>query len=74
MWKRFNDIQFIIFFIFFFLSRTYSLTGAYRKLLIKPENISWKLQTYENEVNNLILSDMDELNKVTLDEYPGLFV
>lgn len=51
--------------------RTYSLAGAYRKVFIKPENLSWKLQPYENETDNLILSDLDELNETTLTEYPG---
>lgn len=48
--------------------KAYSLTGAYRKLIIKPEKLVWSLVKYENETDNLIQSDLEALNKVPLPE------
>lgn len=37
------------------------MTGAYRKLLLKPANLSWELIKYNEETDNLIQSDWEEL-------------
>lgn len=42
-------------------SRTYSLSGAYRKAVIKPIELSWKFMKYNNESDTLIRSDIEEL-------------
>ncbi|VDI03974.1 Hypothetical predicted protein, partial [Mytilus galloprovincialis] len=40
-----------------------SLPGAYRKIVIKPGDVGWKLYRY-NDVNvELALSDLDKLQK-----------
>ena len=41
--------------------KAYSLTGAYRKLIIKPENMTWYFIKHSNETDNLIQSDLEEL-------------
>lgn len=38
-----------------------SLGGAYRKMMVKPENLQWKLTTYEDPSESLILSDLEKL-------------
>lgn len=43
-------------------TKMHSLTGAYRKVFIKPENLDWKLVPYENPNDVLILSDVEKLN------------
>lgn len=45
-------------YIFF---RAYSLTGAYRKMIIKPEHLTWELFKYKSETDNLIQSDWEEI-------------
>lgn len=45
-------------------TKMHSLTGAYRKVFIKPENLDWKLVPYENPNGALILSDLEKLNNV----------
>lgn len=41
--------------------RAYSLTGAYRKMLVKPSNISWYFLGYDKDTDPLIRSDLEEL-------------
>lgn len=41
--------------------RSYSLTGAYRKLMLRPTNLTWELIKYNEETDNLIQSDWEEL-------------
>ncbi|CRK94027.1 CLUMA_CG007551, isoform A [Clunio marinus] len=41
----------------------FSLTGAYRKVFVKPENFSWKFMKYQNHDANLILSDYSKIFK-----------
>lgn len=45
------------------ISRTYSLCGAYRKVLVKPTNVSWYFMKYKNDSDDLIQSDLEELRK-----------
>lgn len=42
--------------------RTYSLSGAYRKMLVKPIDLNWYSMAYNNENDTLIRSDIEELN------------
>lgn len=41
--------------------RTYTLSGAYRKVLEKVQNLSWESIRYNNPTDNLIQSDYEEL-------------
>lgn len=45
-------------------TKMHSLTGAYRKVFIKPENLEWTLVPYEKPNDALILSDLEKLNGV----------
>lgn len=47
----------------FSISRMYSLCGAYRKVLVKPKNVSWYFMKYKNDSDDLIQSDLEELRK-----------
>ncbi|XP_076271379.1 pseudouridine synthase 7 isoform X1 [Rhynchophorus ferrugineus] len=44
--------------------KTYNLSGTYRKLLGKPEDLESKIMYYNDPTDNLILSDLDELKKI----------
>lgn len=44
-----------------FLSRVYSLAGAYRKLLVKPDNVNWYTMKYNQDSDPLIRSDMEAI-------------
>ncbi|XP_014670043.1 PREDICTED: pseudouridylate synthase 7 homolog [Priapulus caudatus] len=44
--------------------KDYALPGAYRKILVKPTNLSWKLYGYHDNTLPLTLSDLDRLNMV----------
>ncbi|XP_012526540.1 pseudouridylate synthase 7 homolog isoform X2 [Monomorium pharaonis] len=46
-------------------NKKYSLSGAYRNILEVPTNLTWKIMHYENKHDDLILSDIDEMKKVT---------
>ncbi|XP_067642840.1 pseudouridylate synthase 7 homolog [Eurosta solidaginis] len=41
--------------------KTYSLAGAYRKLLIRPSNLTWKFRKYSDPEKALIASDWDHI-------------
>ena len=41
----------------------FSLTGAYRKVFVKPENFSWKFMKYQSPTADLILSDYSKIFK-----------
>lgn len=47
--------------MFVYFNRTYSLTGAYRKLVIRPERLTWQLVRHNEETDNLIQSDYELL-------------
>ncbi|CAO1319707.1 unnamed protein product [Diamesa tonsa] len=52
-------------------NKDYSLGGAYRKVFIKPEKLSWSFKNYTDQDSNLILSDIEKHNKVTETKYDG---
>jgi hypothetical protein len=41
------------------------LSGAYRKILEIPTNLSWKIMHYKQQNDDLILSNIDEMRKRT---------
>lgn len=41
--------------------KAYCLSGTYRKIVLKPENLTWKIVRYSDPYCDLILSDLDEL-------------
>uniref|UniRef100_A0A2P2I276 Pseudouridylate synthase 7 homolog n=1 Tax=Hirondellea gigas TaxID=1518452 RepID=A0A2P2I276_9CRUS len=46
--------------------KSYSVSGAYRALMLKPKNLSYKIQSYTDPMKPLILSDLDRLNGLVL--------
>lgn len=48
--------------MFNIICRTYTVSGAYRKLISKVQNLSWKTVKYNDPNDNLIRSDLEELN------------
>lgn len=46
--------------------KLYSLTGAYRRVVIKPEGLSWKLVKYNTPEDNLIRSDFEEIKNINV--------
>ncbi|XP_013103621.2 pseudouridylate synthase 7 homolog [Stomoxys calcitrans] len=51
--------------------KTFSMAGAYRKLLIKPSEMSWQFCSYATPEETLILSDFEKLVGKTLDDLKG---
>lgn len=41
--------------------KAYSLTGAYRKLIVRPEHLTWQLIRHATDTDNLIRSDLEEM-------------
>lgn len=41
--------------------RTYNLSGDYRNILGKPQELTWKIVSYNNPTDNLIISDLQEI-------------
>lgn len=41
--------------------RTYNLSGTYRKICQRVEDIDWKILFYDNPTDNLIRSDLEEM-------------
>lgn len=58
--------------IFYFIHcRTYTLSGSYRKIFGKVEDLTWKIVNYNDPTDNLILSDLQQLKgetKLQIDE------
>ncbi|KAK7116888.1 hypothetical protein R3I94_023281, partial [Phoxinus phoxinus] len=49
--------------------RDYSLAGAYRKLLIRPSDVSWELIQYDDPRVPLVLSDVEKLENTPAPVY-----
>ncbi|KAG1929645.1 pseudouridylate synthase [Pimephales promelas] len=49
--------------------RDYSLAGAYRKLLIRPSDVSWELIQYDDPRVPLVLSDVEKLENAPAPVY-----
>ena len=43
--------------------RQYSLPGAYRRMVIKPTDVKWKVYMYDDVTKELTLSDLDMIHK-----------
>lgn len=54
-------ISLIYFIPRFSFCSVFSLTGAYRKAFIKPENFSYKFMKYQGQSTELILSDYSKM-------------
>lgn len=48
--------------------KTFAMAGAYRKLLLKPTEMSWEFRTYATPEQTLILSDFELLKGKTLEQ------
>ncbi|XP_049794111.1 uncharacterized protein LOC126203787 [Schistocerca nitens] len=55
--------------------RAYSVGGAYRHIAVRPTNVSWKIMHYSDPQTTLVLSDLEEMQKVTPpeDEKDGVY-
>lgn len=47
--------------------RTYSLSGAYRNIIITPSCVKWEILSYDDVSKPLALSDLDVIQGTTLD-------
>ena len=54
-----------------FHRRDYSLSGGYRKIIVKPGNLGWQLMHYDDYTKPLILGDLDIINKVVVETTPA---
>lgn len=43
--------------------KTFISYGSYRKIMVKPANVNWKIKQYSNPQQNLIETDLDQLSK-----------
>lgn len=59
--SKYEKISEINEFLIVFHCRTYSLSGAYRKVFIKPVDLNWYFMRYNSENDTLIRSDAEEL-------------
>jgi len=46
--------------------RDYSLSGSYRKIVVRPENLSWEILYYDDYQVPLVLGDVDVIHNVPL--------
>ncbi|EDW79554.1 uncharacterized protein Dwil_GK20352 [Drosophila willistoni] len=52
--------------------KTYALGGAYRKLIIQPENLKWNFRFYQTPEDTLIASDWELLKKIETTSEPSI--
>ncbi|NXY90647.1 PUS7 synthase, partial [Alcedo cyanopectus] len=50
--------------------RDYSLSGAYRKIIIRPQNVSWEVVAYDDPRIPLFTTDLDKLEGKPLPALP----
>ncbi|KAH8327601.1 hypothetical protein KR074_002431, partial [Drosophila pseudoananassae] len=50
--------------------KTYSLGGAYRKLIIQPNDLKWSFRRYNTPEDTLIASDWERLRNIPITEEP----
>lgn len=60
----------LIYIYIYYLSRAYSLAGAYRRVLTKPIDLEWKFIRYNDATESLLASDWDRLQNA--DPYAGI--
>ncbi|XP_037807201.1 pseudouridylate synthase 7 homolog [Lucilia sericata] len=49
--------------------KTFAMAGAYRKLVIKPKDMSWEFRTYATPEETLILSDFELLKGKKVEDF-----
>ncbi|NP_001016884.1 pseudouridylate synthase 7 homolog [Xenopus tropicalis] len=49
--------------------KDYSLAGAYRKIVIRPQDVSWEVVSYDDPKIPLVQTDLDKLEGKALPEY-----
>ncbi|XP_068132359.1 pseudouridylate synthase 7 homolog [Hyperolius riggenbachi] len=49
--------------------RDYSLAGAYRKILIRPQDVSWEVVAYDDHKIPLVATDLEKLEGKTLQAF-----
>ncbi|XP_042905164.1 pseudouridylate synthase 7 homolog [Parasteatoda tepidariorum] len=52
-------------------TKSYSLSGDYRKIIVIPEEVKWEIIHYNDNTIPLSLSDLDVLNGITLPDFPS---
>ena len=52
--------------LYFF--RDYSLPGGYRHIVVRPQDVEWKIDEYSDVTKPLVLSDLDKIRNVTLEK------
>ncbi|XP_038667541.1 pseudouridylate synthase 7 homolog isoform X3 [Scyliorhinus canicula] len=48
--------------------RDYSLSGAYRKIIIRPQNVNWEILVYDDNKIPLVHTDVEKLESIPLPE------
>ncbi|XP_067861118.1 pseudouridylate synthase 7 homolog isoform X2 [Heptranchias perlo] len=48
--------------------RDYSLSGAYRKIIIRPQNVTWEILVYDDNKIPLVHTDVEKLEGTSLPE------
>lgn len=51
--------------------RDYSLAGGYRKIVVKPENVSWEVIHYDDYQIPLVQSDLEQLRQQQATQSPA---
>ncbi|XP_013408250.1 pseudouridylate synthase 7 homolog [Lingula anatina] len=46
--------------------KSFSVSGSYRKMLVRPEGVKWSIHRYDDNTIPLVLTDRDRLNNVEL--------
>ncbi|XP_048465922.1 pseudouridylate synthase 7 homolog [Rhincodon typus] len=49
--------------------RDYSLSGAYRKIIIRPQNVTWETLVYDDNTIPLVHTDVEKLEGTPLPEF-----
>ncbi|XP_067915389.1 pseudouridylate synthase 7 homolog isoform X2 [Heterodontus francisci] len=49
--------------------RDYSLSGAYRKIIIHPQNVTWQILVYDDNKIPLVRTDVEKLEGTPLSEF-----
>lgn len=46
--------------------KTFISYGSYRKIMVKPQNVNWRIKQYSHPQQNLVETDLDRLNRETM--------
>ena len=64
--ERVSNIWLTVYTTVYVLYRDYSLSGSYRKVVVKPQHLSWELMYYDDYQLPLIQGDTDIINNQPL--------